>query len=120
MKQAEQKAAEQKAAEEAAQKAADEAEVQKAAEEADQEKTKTIVEAGLTGAEKLMNDVESRVKEDYSNLESVVKNLESQLAEKSEEIMNMRESKDISQTDKVKATGKKLLKTILLTQNLLV
>ena len=93
MKQAEQKAAEQKAAEEAAQKAADEAEVQKAAEEADQEKTKTIVEAGLTGAEKLMNDVESRVKEDYSNLESVVKNLESQLAEKSEEIMNMRESK---------------------------
>ena len=93
MKQAEQKAAEQKAAEEAAQKAADEAEVQKAAEEADQEKTKTIVEAGLTGAEKLMNDVESRVKEDYSNLEQVVKSLESQLAEKSEEIMNMRESK---------------------------
>ena len=93
MKQAEQKAAEQKAAEEAAQKAADEAEVQKAAEEADQEKTKTIVEAGLTGAEKLMNDVESRVKEDYTQLESVVKSLESQLAEKSEEIMNIRESK---------------------------
>ena len=93
MKQAEQKAAEQKAADEAAQKAADEAEVQKAAEVADQEKTKTIVEAGLTGAEKLMNDVESRVKEDYSNLEEVVKGLESQLAEKSEEIMNMRESK---------------------------
>jgi len=93
MKQAEQKAAEQKAADEAAQKAAEEAEVQKAAEEADQEKTKTIVEAGLSGAEKLMNDVESRVKEDYSNLEQVVKSLESQLAEKSEEIMNMRESK---------------------------
>jgi HK97 family phage prohead protease/HK97 family phage major capsid protein len=93
MKQAEQKAAEQKAADEAAQKAAEEAEVQKAAEEADQEKTKTIVEAGLSGAEKLMNDVESRVKQDYSNLEQVVKSLESQLAEKSEEIMNMRESK---------------------------
>jgi HK97 family phage prohead protease len=93
MKQAESKAAEQKAAEEAAQKATDEAEVLKANEVADQEKTKTIVEAGLTGAEKLMNDVESRVKEDYSNLESVVKNLESQLAEKSEEIMNIRESK---------------------------
>ena len=72
MKQAEQKAAEQKAAEEAAQKATDEAEVQKAAEVADQEKTKTIVEAGLSGAEKLMNDVESRVKADYSNLEQVV------------------------------------------------
>jgi HK97 family phage prohead protease len=93
MKQAESKAAEQKAADEAAQKAADEAEVQKANEVADQEKTKTIVEAGLSGAEKLMNDVESRVNENYSNLESVVKSLESQLAEKSEEIMNIRESK---------------------------
>ena len=93
MKQAESKAAEQKAADEAAQKAADEAEVQKANEVADQEKTKTIVEAGLTGAEKLMNDVETRVKEDYTQLESVVKSLESQLAEKSEEIMNIRESK---------------------------
>ena len=93
MKQAEQKAAEQKAADEAAQKATNDAEVQKAAEVADQEKTKTIVEAGLSGAEKLMNDVESRVNDNYSNLESVVKNLESQLAEKSEEIMNIRESK---------------------------
>jgi len=93
MKQAELKAAEQKAAEEAAQKATDEAEVLKANEKADQEKTKTIVEAGLTGAEKLMNDVESRVNDNYSNLESVVKNLEAQLAEKSEEIMNIRESK---------------------------
>ena len=93
MKQAEQKAAEQKAADEAAQKATDEAEVQKAAEVADQEKTKTIVEAGLSGAEKLMNDVEARVNDNYSNLESVVKNLEAQLAEKSEEIMNIRESK---------------------------
>ncbi len=93
MKQAESKAAEQKAADEAAQKAADEAEVQKANEVADQEKTKTIVEAGLSGAEKLMNDVESRVNENYSNLEQVVKSLESQLAEKSEEIMNIRESK---------------------------
>ena len=93
MKQAEQKAAEQKAADEAAQKATNEAEVQKAAEVADQEKTKTIVEAGLSGAEKLMNDVETRVNDNYSNLEAVVKNLESQLAEKSEEIMNIRESK---------------------------
>ena len=93
MKQAESKAAEQKAAEEAAQKATNDAEVQKAAEVADQEKTKTIVEAGLSGAEKLMNDVETRVNNNYSNLEAVVKNLESQLAEKSEEIMNIRESK---------------------------
>jgi len=93
MKQAEQKAAEQKAAEEAAQKAAEEAEVQKANEEADQEKTKTIVEAGLTGAERLMNDVEGRVKEDFTKLEETVKTLESQLSEKSEEIMKIRESK---------------------------
>ena len=93
MKQAEQKAAEQKAADEAAQKATNDAEVQKAAEVADQEKTKTIVEAGLSGAEKLMNDVEKRVNDNYSNLETVVKSLEAQLAEKSEEIMNIRESK---------------------------
>ena len=93
MKQAEQKAAEQKAAEEAAEQAAQEAETQKAAEEAKQEEQKTIVQAGLSGAEKLMTDVESRVKEDYSNLEQVVKSLEAQLAEKSEEIMNIRESK---------------------------
>ena len=93
MKQAEQKAAEQKAADEAAEKAAQEAEVQKAAEEARQEEQKTIVQAGLSGAEKLMSDVEKRVKDDYSNLEEVVKGLEAQLAEKSEEIMNIRESK---------------------------
>ena len=93
MKQAELKAAEQKAAEEAAQKASDEAEVQKASEEAKQEEQKTVIQAGLTGAEKLMSDVETRVNENYTNLESVVKSLESQLAEKSEEIMNIRESK---------------------------
>ena len=95
MKQAEQKAAEQKAAEEAEEKAAQEAEVQKAAEEAKQEEQKTIVQAGISGAEKLMSDVEARVKDDYSNLEQVVKSLEAQLAEKSEEIMNIRESKRV-------------------------
>ena len=93
MKQAELKAAEQKAAEEAAEMAAQEAGVQKAAEEAKQEEQKTIVQAGISGAEKLMNDVEKRVKDDYSNLEEVVKGLEKQLAEKSEEIMSIRESK---------------------------
>ena len=93
MKQAEQKAAEEKLALEAAEKSKAEAESLKASEEAKQEEQKTIVQAGLTGAEKLMNDVESRVKEDYSNLEQVVKSLEAQLSEKSEEIMNIRESK---------------------------
>ena len=67
-----------------------------------------------------MSDVESRVKDDYSNLENVVKSLEAQLAEKSEEIMNIRESKEFSLTDKVKAIGKKLLNKTSLMQNLLV
>ena len=93
MKQAELKAAEQKAAEELAEKATEEAEVQKASEEAKQEEQKTVIQAGLTGAEKLMSDVEKRVNENHSNLETVVKSLEAQLAEKSEEIMNIRESK---------------------------
>ena len=39
-----------------------------------------------------MSDVEKRVNEN-TNLETVVKSLEAQLAEKSEEIMNIRESK---------------------------
>ena len=93
MKQAELKAAELKLAEEAAEKAATDVEVQKASEEAKQEEQKTVIQAGLTGAEKLMSDVEKRVNENHSNLETVVKSLEAQLAEKSEEIMNIRDSK---------------------------
>jgi len=107
MKQAEQKAAEQKAAEEAAEKAAQEAEVQKAAEEAKQEEQKTIVQAGLSGAEKLMQDVEKRLDSNYSNLESVVKSLEAQLAEKSEEIMKIRESKRVFSDRKGEGDWKK-------------
>ena len=93
MKQAELKAAELKLAEEAAEKAATDVEVQKASEEAKQEEQKSVIQAGLTGAEKLMSDVEKRVNDNYSNLETVVKSLEAQLAEKSEEIMNIRDSK---------------------------
>ena len=93
MKQAELKAAELKLAEEVAVKAATEVEVQKASEEAKQEEHKTIVQAGLTGAERLMSDVEKRIDARSSNLESIVKGLEAQLAEKSEEIMSIRESK---------------------------
>ena len=89
MKQAEQKAKEAKELEE---KQAVEAE-EKAAQEAKQEETKTIVEAGLSGAEKLMNDLETRVNEKNEDLKSVVDELEKQLAEKSEEIMSIRESK---------------------------
>ena len=95
MKQAEQKAAEQKAQAEAAEKAAEAEAEQKAAEEADIEKTKTIIKSGLSGAEKLIQDVETRVNEKNESLEDVVKELQKDLAEKSEEIMNMRESKRI-------------------------
>ena len=70
MKQAELKAAELKLADEAAEKAATDVEVQKASEEAKQEEQKTVIQAGLTGAERLMSDVEKRVNENHSNLET--------------------------------------------------
>lgn len=89
MKQAEQKAKEQKEMEE---KSSVEA-AEKAAQEAKQEEQKTIIEAGLSGAEKLMQDLETRVMEKNEDLKTVVDQLEKQLAEKSEEIMSIRESK---------------------------
>jgi len=95
MKQAEQKAADEKALTEAAEKQAEVEANEKAVQEAKQEETKTIVEAGLTGAERLMNDLETRVNEKQEDLKSVVDSLEKQLAEKSEEIMNIRESKRV-------------------------
>ena len=95
MKQAELKAAEEKAAAEAAEKAAEVEAKEKAVQEAKQEEQKSVIQAGLTGAERLMNDVEKRVNDKHEDLEQVVKSLESQLAEKSEEIMNIRESKRI-------------------------
>src|SRR6056300_936515 len=91
MKQAEQKAAEQNAAEEAAAKA----EQETVAQEAEVEKQKTVVSAAVTGAERLMSDIEKRVSEKHEDLSKVVKELESQLKEKSEEIMHIRESKRI-------------------------
>ena len=89
MKQAEQKAKEQKEMEE---KSSVEA-AEKAAQEAKQEEQKTIIEAGLSGAEKLMQDLETRVMKNNEDLKTVVDQLEKQLAEKSEEIMSIRESK---------------------------
>ena len=95
MQQAEQKAAEEKALAEQAEKQAQVEAEEKAAQEAKQEEQKTVIEAGLTGAERLMNDVEKRVSEKHEDLKSVVDSLEKQLAEKSEEIMSIRESKRI-------------------------
>ena len=95
MKQAEAKAAEEKALQEEAEKVAQVEAEEKVAQEAEQEAQKIVVKAGITGAEKLMNDVESRVNEKHEDLENVVKSLEKELAEKSEEIMNIRESKRV-------------------------
>ena len=89
MQQAEQKAKELSEAEEKA--AAEVAEVQE--KEAEQEKVKTIVKAGMSGAEQLINDVEKRVAERHGDLESVVQELQKDLAEKKDEINAMRESK---------------------------
>ena len=58
MKQAEQKAAEQKAKAEADEKAQAEAEAKQAEEQAVQEQQKAVVKAGISGAEKLIEDVE--------------------------------------------------------------
>jgi HK97 family phage prohead protease len=95
MQQAELKAAEEKAQQEQAEKQAQVEAEQKAAQEAKEQEQKTVIEAGLTGAERLMNDVEKRVSEQHEDLKSVVDSLEKQLAEKSEEIMSIRESKRI-------------------------
>ena len=73
------------------------AEAMKAELEAEQEKQKAVVTAGLSGAEKLVNDVAKKVEERQGDLESVVKELQSELTEKSEEIQAMRESKRIFQ-----------------------
>ena len=89
MQQAEQKA---KAQAEAEKSVAAEAE-QKAVDLAKQEEQKQVVTSVITGAEKLMSDVETRVNEKHEDLERVVKELEANLVEKSDEIMKMRDSK---------------------------
>jgi len=91
MQQAEQKAKEVSEAEEKAVKLETEA-VEK---EAKQDEVKTIVTAGLSGAEKLVNDVEKRVSERQGDLESVVNELKTELSDKKDEINAMRESKRV-------------------------
>ena len=91
MQQAEQKAKEQAEVDEAVELEAQE----KAVEEAEAEKVKTIVEVGMSGAERLMNDVEKRVSEKHEDLEKVVNELRTELTEKKDEIEAIRESKRI-------------------------
>jgi len=95
MKQAELKAAEEKADVEAAEQAAEAEAVQKAADEAKQTEQKTIVRAVTSGAETLVRDIETRVNEKQEDLGQVVRELQAELKERSEDIMNMRESKRI-------------------------
>jgi HK97 family phage prohead protease len=66
-----------------------------AAVEAEQEKVKTIVEAGMEGAERLTKDLEDRVSEKHEDLEKVVEELRTDLTEKKAEIEAIRESKRI-------------------------
>ena len=91
MQQAEQKA---KEAAEVEEKSAEEADI-KAAEEAKQEEQKTVVTSVMTGAEKLISDVEDRVLNKHEDLETVIKSLESELKDRSAEIEAMRESKRV-------------------------
>ncbi len=95
MKQAELKAADEKAEAEAAEQAAEVEATQKAADEAKQTEQKTIVRAVTSGAETLVRDIETRVNEKQEDLGQVVRELQAELKERSEDIMNMRESKRI-------------------------
>ena len=78
--------------------AADEADAQNALIQEKKAEVESIVKAGTEGAERLMSDLEDRVSKDYSNLETVVEELKSELAEKSEEIVNIRDSKRVFAT----------------------
>ena len=97
MKQAEQKAAEDKAEADVAQKAAEQEAEQTAAKDARVEEQKSIVTAVTSGAAELVKDIEERVNVKQEDLETVVKELQNELKERSEEIVNMRESKRIFQ-----------------------
>ena len=72
-----------------------EAEAEEAALQEKKAEVESIVKAGTEGAERLVSDLEDRVAKDYSNIETVVEELKAELAEKSEEIVNIRESKRV-------------------------
>ena len=76
-----------------AQEAADEEAAKQAGIQEKKAEVESIVKAGTEGAERLVSDLEDRVNKGYTNLESVVDELKSELKEKSDEIMNIRESK---------------------------
>ena len=92
MKQAEQKAADEAATKEAEEKAAAEAEAKAQQEEEVKQAVATAVESG---AERLVQDVESKIAEKDAEMDEVIKQHAAELKEKSEEIEKMRESKRV-------------------------
>jgi len=101
MKQAESKAAEEKAAQEEAEKAQVEAKVKAAQEEEVQAAIRVGVESG---ADRLMDDIQSKLAEKDAKIDEVVASFQSQLEEKNEELTKIRDSKRVF-ADRSEETG---------------
>ena len=95
MQQAEEKAKALAEEQEIAEKAAEEKAIEDAKLEEKKAEVTAIIEAGTSGAETLVSDLEKRIDSQYSNVEEVVESLKAELKEKSEEIQQIRESKRI-------------------------
>tara|TARA_B100001094_G_scaffold327748_1_gene386632 strand:- start:271 stop:2286 length:2016 start_codon:yes stop_codon:yes gene_type:complete len=78
-----------------AEKAVEEKAISDAKLEEKKAEVSAIIEAGTSGAEALVSDLEKRIDSQYSNVEQVVESLKAELQEKSEEIQQIRESKRI-------------------------
>jgi len=78
-----------------AEKAVEEKAIEDAKLEEKKAEVSAIIEAGTSGAEALVSDLEKRIDSQYSNVEQVVESLKAELQEKSEEIQQIRESKRI-------------------------
>lgn len=106
------KQAEEKAAAEAEAKAVAEAE---AAELAKQAEVESVIKTGIeSGAERLLKDVEAKLAEKDAQIEEVMKQFGTQLAEKEEELTKMRESKRVfadgrSESERLQAHKKELV-----------
>ena len=92
MKQAETKAAEEAVAQEAVEKAAAEAEAKAAQEE---EVKQAVVTGVESGTEKLLEDVQKELTARNADMEEIVAKYKQELAEKSDEITKMRDSKRV-------------------------
>lgn len=95
MQQAEAKASAEAEEKAVAEKVAEEKAIEDAKLEEKKAEVTAIIEAGTSGAETLVSDLEKRIDSQYSNVEEVVESLKAELQEKSEEIAQIRESKRI-------------------------